>query len=57
MKIRALLSILLFGLSMNVFAVSQTECEVNGEMDWNCMCQILCQAGEGGAACNCDGVP
>lgn len=57
MKIRALLSILLFGLSTNVFAASQTECEVNGEIDWNCMCQILCQIGEGGSACNCDGVP
>lgn len=57
MKIRALIAILLLGMSLNVPAVSRAQCEQGGQPDWDCMCHILCQAGEGGAACNCDGLP
>jgi len=53
-KFKALLSILLFGLSMNIAAAPP---ERSSEPDWNYVCSILCQAGEGGAACNCDRVP
>lgn len=57
MKIKALISILLLGLSLNVMAGPEDECVNGDEPDWDCLCQILCQADEGGAACNCDGVP
>ncbi|QSV12308.1 hypothetical protein [Kosakonia oryzae] len=53
-KFNALLSILLFGLSMNIAAAPP---ERSSEPDWNEVCHILCLAGEGGAACNCDLIP
>lgn len=31
--------------------------ERSSEPDWNEVCHILCLAGEGGAACNCDLIP
>jgi len=47
---------ILLSASLNATAGLE-QCETNGNMDWDCACIILCQAGEGGALCNCDVVP
>lgn len=57
MKFKVFLSVLLFGLSLNVTASPEQKCNMGHQPDWSCICSTLCQMGEGGAACNCDRVP
>lgn len=57
MSIKKILMFVLLTASLNVSAGLE-ECEIgNGDLDWNCACQMLCHAGEGGLLCNCDAVP
>ncbi|ELE9728648.1 hypothetical protein RM407_002296 [Enterobacter kobei] len=54
---KLLATLFLVGFGFSVMPAMANECEVNGEVDWDCMCHILCAAGDGGLACNCDIIP
>ncbi|MGP3591809.1 hypothetical protein [Vagococcus sp. WN89Y] len=56
MNLQKVLMFILLSVSLNVSAGLE-QCESNGDLDWECACAILCQAGEGGLLCNCDIVP
>lgn len=54
-KIILALAVLFFCFYANANPIGQ--CTSDGMTDWNCVCQIWCSNGDGGAACNCDLLP